>query len=83
MRNVILTTVALVLSGSAYAWASAGCCGGGEGMSCARATVAAATTQPSTRPAGETYVCPMGCSKSDKPGKCPKCGMDLVKQTQS
>lgn len=23
------------------------------------------------------YVCPMGCDKSDKPGKCSKCGMDL------
>ncbi|TGE09433.1 heavy metal-binding domain-containing protein [Hymenobacter fodinae] len=25
------------------------------------------------------YVCPMGCegSASDKPGKCPVCGMDL------
>ena len=27
------------------------------------------------------YICPMGCegSGSDKPGKCPKCGMNLVK----
>ena len=25
------------------------------------------------------YVCPMGCAGSDKPGKCPKCGMNLVK----
>ncbi len=28
----------------------------------------------------EVWVCPMGCSKSDKAGKCPACGMDLVKQ---
>ena len=84
MRNVILATVVLVLGGSAYAAGGAGgCCGGGEGISCPRATVAAATTQPSTKPAGATYVCPMGCAKSDKPGKCPKCGMDLVKQAQS
>lgn len=84
MRNVILATVALVLGGSAYAaaGAGAGCCGGGEGMACPRETMAAATTQPSTRPASESYVCPMGCAKSDKPGKCPKCGMDLVKQTR-
>jgi mono/diheme cytochrome c family protein len=28
------------------------------------------------------YVCPMHAEvKSDKPGKCPKCGMTLVKQT--
>lgn len=27
------------------------------------------------------YTCPMHPDvKSDKPGKCPKCGMDLVKQ---
>lgn len=34
-------------------------------------------------PAGEAkeaWICPMGCSKSDKPGKCTACGMDLVKQ---
>jgi hypothetical protein len=30
--------------------------------------------------AADVWVCPMGCSKSDKPGKCPSCGMDLVKQ---
>lgn len=23
------------------------------------------------------YACPMGCAHSDKPGKCPKCGMDM------
>lgn len=29
------------------------------------------------------YVCPMHCegSGSDKPGKCPKCGMDYVANT--
>jgi hypothetical protein len=29
------------------------------------------------------YICPMKCegSASDKPGKCPVCGMDLVKNT--
>lgn len=31
---------------------------------------------------GAAYICPMKCdgSASDKPGKCPECGMDLVKQ---
>ncbi|MFZ6013895.1 MAG: SPW repeat domain-containing protein [Bacteroidota bacterium] len=30
---------------------------------------------------GTVYTCPMHPEvKSDKPGKCPKCGMDLVKQ---
>lgn len=83
MRIVILATVALFLGAGTWASAGAGCCGAGDSMSCPRSTIAAATTQPSTRPAGTTYVCPMGCSKSDKPGKCPKCGMDLVKQAQS
>jgi YHS domain-containing protein len=33
--------------------------------------------------AGVKYVCPM-CKgvESDKPGKCPKCGMDLVKKAE-
>jgi hypothetical protein len=30
----------------------------------------------------ETYTCPMHPEvKSDKPGKCPKCGMSLEKKT--
>jgi hypothetical protein len=30
-----------------------------------------------------TYVCPMNCegSQSNKPGKCPNCGMDLEKKS--
>jgi hypothetical protein len=31
-------------------------------------------------PMAKTYVCPMDGSTSDKPGKCPKCGMDLVEK---
>lgn len=31
----------------------------------------------------EVYTCPMHPEvKSDKTGKCPKCGMDLVKATE-
>lgn len=26
------------------------------------------------------YLCPMKCAESGKPGKCPKCGMDLVEK---
>jgi hypothetical protein len=38
------------------------------------------TTQTATT-AKELYVCPMHPEvTSDKPGKCPKCGMELVKQ---
>ncbi len=30
------------------------------------------------------YTCPMDTDvHSDKPGKCPKCGMEMVKQTQN
>ena len=41
-----------------------------------------------TAPADSTkvaaYVCPMGDSKgSDSPGKCPKCGMDFVKNDKA
>ena len=30
------------------------------------------------------YTCPMKCTEQifDEPGKCPKCGMDLVKITE-
>lgn len=82
MRNVMLATVVMALAGigGAWAWAGDSCCGG---AACPRMAAASATTQPTTKPAGETYVCPMGCVKSDHPGKCPKCGMDLVKQAQS
>ena len=29
--------------------------------------------------AGKKYTCAMKCVEADKPGKCPKCGMNLVK----
>lgn len=43
-----------------------------------------ATTTPAAPAASSqqlAYVCPMACegSASDKPGKCPVCGMDLMK----
>jgi hypothetical protein len=31
-------------------------------------------------PLAKGYVCPMDGFASDKPGKCPKCGMDLVEK---
>ena len=29
---------------------------------------------------GKRYACPMGCAESDKPGKCPKCGMNMTEK---
>lgn len=26
---------------------------------------------------GKSYSCSMGCATTDKPGKCPKCGMEM------
>ncbi len=45
------------------------CCGEGEGKS----------TSGKTPKNSAKYICPMGDFEgSDKPGKCPKCGMNLV-----
>lgn len=30
--------------------------------------------------ASKKYACPMNCATSDKPGKCPKCGMAMVEK---
>ncbi len=79
MRHATLMAMGLVLGAGAWGWADGaggGCCGGGM----AGCPMVKATTQPTTRPAG-AYVCPMGDETSDKPGRCSKCGMDLVPQT--
>jgi hypothetical protein len=37
-----------------------------------------------TNPQGEIYTCPMHLEvQQDKPGKCPKCGMDLVPKSEA
>ncbi len=36
--------------------------------------------KPAVKRILKTYVCPMGEYESDKPGKCPKCGMTLVEK---
>jgi hypothetical protein len=65
----------LMLAGASMAWAADHAVHHGDDRS------RSATTQPSAKAA--KYVCPMGCagSESDKPGKCPKCGMDLVRNS--
>jgi len=71
----------------ASAWLS-GCmmpmCGMGHGDHGASPAGAvqekAAATAPAPEPAkvAEVWVCPMGEYTGSAPGKCPKCGMDLV-----
>ena len=68
------------------AWAgvgkTGGCCGGMTGTACPVRT-ATTTTAPSSQPTTQVaqYVCPMDSDVvSDKPGKCTKCGMALVKK---
>lgn len=39
-----------------------------------------ADSKPAAKLTLKTYVCPMGEYESDKPGKCPKCGMNLVEK---
>ena len=43
-----------------------------------------ATATPAAASQQLAYVCPMACegSASDKPGKCPVCGMDLMKNPE-
>jgi hypothetical protein len=38
-------------------------------------------TTPTDSTKATAYVCPMGpqCGKGDQPGKCPGCGMEMVK----
>ena len=76
--GVALVTGIWGLSTWAGTGKSGGCCGG-----MADCKVPGATTAPSTQPTTQsaTYICPMDSDVvSDKPGKCPKCGMNLVKK---
>lgn len=36
--------------------------------------------EPVAKRVFKTYACPMGEYQSSRPGKCPKCGMDLVEK---
>ena len=46
----------------------------------AAAVFACKREEPVTKRVFKTYVCPMGEYQSSKPGKCPKCGMELVEK---
>ena len=59
-------------------------CEGQKPTATTPAAPAPAATAPAATPVAEArYECPMGCagSQSDKPGKCPTCGMDLEKKS--
>lgn len=59
---------------STHAFA-AGC---SDGDGCCAPEKASAPAKPG-KAAAQTYTCPMHPKvTSDKPGKCPECGMDLV-----
>lgn len=47
-------------------------------ISCGNSTTEKTVEQNNQNPTGTVYTCPMHPEvKSDKPGQCPKCGMDL------
>lgn len=48
----------------------------GAGHKCAGKHAKEKPAKPEAKAAAE-YACPMNCAKSDKPGKCPKCGMEM------
>jgi hypothetical protein len=49
--------------------------------SCSKSTHKSEPVKKSTTTAKVIYTCPMDTDVvSDHPGKCPKCGMDLVKK---
>ncbi len=47
----------------------------GHGMSISAGEIKKGPVKKSER--SVRYICPMGCATSDKPGKCPKCGMQM------
>lgn len=69
--TVSTETVSALYKGATYYF----CC-----SACDKSFLANPEKYAKKKPAAEAkkvYVCPMGCAKSDKPGKCPKCGMKL------
>jgi hypothetical protein len=88
-RNTILVIAsAMVLASGGLVWAVlSGAammpgCPMGSHLDCAASVAATApASQPATQAA--TYTCPMHPEViSDKAGKCPKCGMELVKKAE-
>ena len=71
-----MTGVVIVLG---FAIFLAFCCGKKEQTEQAPATLV--DTSQTVQPAAAVYYCPMDPEiVSDKPGKCSKCGMDLIEK---
>ncbi len=67
MKKVMLMSVAILFSAATDI--------------AAHTTTAVSDTTKKVKPAKVQYTCPMHPEViSDKPGKCPKCGMTLVKK---
>jgi hypothetical protein len=75
-KNILLLSTTLFLFAGAITLSS---CGGSTDKKTEPNNETNPISKDSTK--ATAYVCPMGCegSGSDQPGKCPKCGMDLVK----
>ena len=90
MKRIWLLAVLFLLAGSfAFAGDKASGCpmmkdGKGKAGCCAKMSEkdiknCKFTDKPSGKDDVPCYVCPMKDGMSDKPGKCPKCGMELKK----
>jgi hypothetical protein len=67
MKKVMLMAIAILFSAAT--------------VFAAHTNTAVADTTKKAKPAKVQYTCPMHPEVlSDKPGKCPKCGMTLVKK---
>lgn len=79
----LLSTALLPLSGC-YGPGGGSCCGPSDRAAPASSYPAGGNTPPQAapaRPAEITYTCPMHPEVvQPSPGKCPKCGMDLVRK---
>lgn len=83
--TTVLSTAALLLIAACSQRTGDGCCGGhtersGASRSDTPAATGATQGQP-TRSAEVAYTCPMHPEViRSSPGKCPTCGMDLVRK---
>lgn len=74
MRRMLISSL-----GTALVLAVVGCKNGGGSSDSMKMGGDSATTMPATMSSAMQYTCTMHPEVvSDKPGKCPKCGMDLV-----